>query len=100
MNSSYQYIGCIVPPVKWEDEVTQEQFNQMMDVWLEDQKKKPASNYAKADLEWAEKNKLIFGDQNGNLMPQSLIKRQDVIVIIRRFWEQLVKLCVIKPENA
>lgn len=74
-----------------EDEVTQEQFNEMMNVWLEEQKKKPASNYAKADLEWAEKNKLIFGDQNGNLMPQSLIKRQDVIVIIRRFWEQLVK---------
>lgn len=90
MGASYKYIGCIVPPIDQEDLVTQEDFNKCMDNWLEEQKKKPASNYAKPALEWGVENKLIAGDEHGNLMPQSMIKRQDVIVILKRFWEQLV----------
>lgn len=68
---------------------SQEEFNKMMDVWLAQQREKPASNYATDALEWAVDNELLFGDATGNLMPQSLIKRQDVIVILKRFFDTL-----------
>lgn len=94
MGSNYQYIGCIVPPVKWEDDMTEEQTRQIVREELKaieaEQKAKPASNYAKPALEWGVANGLIAGDSSGNLMPQADIKRQDVLVIIKRFWDNLV----------
>ena len=68
---------------------SQEDFDRMMDNWLARQKTLPASKYALEPLEWAEANEIIFGDASGNLMPQSLVKRQDVIVFLKRFFDNL-----------
>lgn len=68
--------------------ITQAQFNAMMDAWILQQKQLPASSYAADALKWAEDNEIIYGDAAGNLMPQAPIKRQDVIVFLKRFFDQ------------
>lgn len=89
MGSSYQYIGCIVPPVEWEEDLTEEQVREIVQDELkkqaEDLKKKPASGYAEPALEWAKDNGIMGGDETGNLMPQSPIKRQDMAVMLKRY---------------
>lgn len=94
MDGSYKYIGCIVPPVEWEADMTEEQTRKIVREELEkieaETRAKPASNYAKPALDWGVENGLIAGDNSGNLMPQAQIKRQDVIVIIKRAWENLI----------
>lgn len=96
MGSSYQYIGCIVPPVEWEEDMTEEQTRQIVREELakveEEKRNAPASNYAKPALEWGVKNGLIGGDASGNLMPKANIMRQDVMVILKRFWDNLVNM--------
>ena len=58
----------------------------------EAQRQKSASEYALPALAWGERNGLIGGDSSGNLMPQAAIKRQDVLVILKRFWDNLVNM--------
>jgi len=96
MDASYTYIGCIVPPIEWEEDMTEAEVRAIVQDELkkdeEAQKNKPASNYAKPALEWGVNNGLIGGDASGNLMPQAAIKRQDVMVILKRFWDNLVNM--------
>ncbi len=85
-----------LPWVEYEEEdMTEEQVREIVRDELrkenEELKQKPASNYAKPALAWGEKNGLIFGDETGNLMPQAPIKRQDVLEILQRFWNNLIK---------
>jgi len=42
--------------------MTQEQFNNMMNVWLEEQAKKEPSTWSQEAREWAEKKGFIQGD--------------------------------------
>jgi len=67
------------------DPITPAQFDAMMTEWLAAQKTKPASKYAEDALAWAVENGIIYGNASGNLMPQSLCTRQDVIVFLKRF---------------
>lgn len=95
MDASYKYIGCIVPPVEWEDDMTEAETRKIVREELAaieaEQKAKAASNYAKPALAWGVENGLIAGDSSGNLMPQADIKRQDVMVILKRFFDNLIK---------
>lgn len=75
----------VVPKQEEEEEVTQEQFNKMMNVYLQDLAKQPASDWAKADLAWAKKEGLINGDETGNQMPLKFITRQEVAAILHRY---------------
>lgn len=43
-----------------------------------------ADSYAKAAVEWAINNKIISGDENGNLMLHTNITRQDFLVMLYR----------------
>ena len=72
-----------------DDTVTQEQFNGMMQVWLDQQKQKPADPYAAEALKWASEAGIMTGDKNGNQMPKGLATRQDVAVMLRRLLELL-----------
>lgn len=67
-----------------DDDMTQEQFNGMMQVWLEQQKKKPAQPYAEDALKWAKDTGVMTGDASGNQMPMSFITREDAVVILQR----------------
>lgn len=60
-------------------EVTQEQFNKMMDTYLAERERQPVSDWAKEDWEKAKAG----GITDGN-MPQAFATREQVISLIRR----------------
>lgn len=82
MKGKYKFKGFIYNP--WEAEMTQEQFNGMMNTWLKEQTQKPASTYALDALEWAKEEGIMKGDEHGNQMPQSFVKRQDLALMLQR----------------
>ena len=81
--------GVWVDPMPYleeeEEEVSYEQFKAYMEQYEAEKRDESADDYALAALDWAVQNGLIEGDGNGNLMPQSNIKREDMIVILKRY---------------
>ena len=75
-------------PEEEEEEMTQEQFNKMMDNYLVQLAKQPASPWAKEDLAWAKKEGLIMGDENGNQMPLKFMTRQELAAVLHRYDEK------------
>ena len=67
-----------------DDEVTQEQFNKMMDVWLAERAKLQPSDWSKSDREWAEKNGIVKGDSDGNKRYKSFITREENVAMLHR----------------
>lgn len=77
----------IEPPkveVKEEEEVTQADFNKMMETYLADLAKKEASSWSKDARAWAEGNGLISGDSNGNRMYKKFITREEMVSVLQR----------------
>ena len=75
-----------VTPSKEEEEVemTQEKFNQMMNVWLELQAQKEPSAWSQQSREWAESHKYIQGDENGRKMYKKPLTREEFIELLYR----------------
>ena len=71
------------------DSVTQEQFNAMMDVYLQEQAKKPTSNWAKNVMNWAVSEGIIMGTGNGQLQAQKFITREECITLLQRVFNKL-----------
>ena len=65
------------------EEVTQEQFNQMMETYIADRNKKPVSDWAKNDVEKAKAAGITDGT-----MPQGFATREQVISMIARAVEK------------
>ena len=65
------------------EEVTQEQFNQMMETYLAERNKKPVSDWAKTDMENAKSEGITDGT-----MPQGFATREQVISMIARAVEK------------
>lgn len=76
--------GTIVPPVEEEEEMTQEQFNNMMNAWVAEQAKKDPSAWSQESRTWAEKNGLIQGDSEGKKMYKKFITREELIAVLYR----------------
>ena len=77
-----------------EEEVTQEQFNKMMDTWVMEQAKlNTAESWSKEARDWAETNKIILGDELGRKMYKKYITREEMVTLIHRI---LKKYGVIK----
>lgn len=80
----------IVPPVttqpeiEEEEEMTQEQFNTMMNAWIADQAKKAPGDWSAEAREWGERNDLINGDASGNKMYKKLLTREEFISVLYR----------------
>lgn len=74
-----------------EEEMTQEQFNKMMNNWIAEELKKPGSDWSAADRKWAEESGLIGGDQNGNMMYKKFLTREEFVVVLHRAIEKFVK---------
>lgn len=75
---------------KEDDEMlSYDKFKTYMKQYEAETAKEAVSAYASADVEWAKKEGILKGDEKGNLMPQSFIKRQDMAVMLRRFAESL-----------
>ena len=68
---------------KEDDEVfTQEQFNTMMGNYLSDLANKEPSAWSKESRDWAEKNGIIIGDENGNKQYKKFVTREELIQIL------------------
>jgi len=83
MRNGYTFIGFIYQP-KEVVEMTQEEFNKMADTYLASLALKPASGYAKEGLDWAKAEKIMSGDTKGNMMPKSLLSREDFAIMLKR----------------
>lgn len=77
--------------IEEEEEMTQEQFNKMMDNWIAEQLKKPGSDWSAADRKWAEESGLVGGDQNGNMMYKKFLTREEFVVVLHRAIEKFIK---------
>lgn len=64
--------------------MTQEQFNEMMNVWLAEQAKLEPGSWSAAAREWAERNGLINGNSNGDKLYKKLMTREEFVVVLYR----------------
>ena len=77
-------IPIIKPEIEEEEEMTQEQFNVMMNNWIAEQAKKAPGDWSADAREWGERNGLINGDSSGNKMYKKLISREEFIDVLYR----------------
>lgn len=90
---SYNRIGGYGRPdysiIKEEEEMTQEQFNQMMDVYLTQQETKEPSAWSADSRNWAEGEGIIAGDTNGNKMYKAFCTREQMAVFLHRLAQKI-----------
>ena len=72
------------PKVEEEEEMTQEQFNTMMNNWITEQAKKAPGSWSADAREWGERNGLIAGDVAGNKMYKKFLTREEFIQVLYR----------------
>lgn len=72
------------PNEEEEEEVTQEQFNEMMDNYLAKLANEPAT-WEQSDANWGQQNGLLVGDATGNLMTKKFITRGEFISVLHRY---------------
>lgn len=78
--------SLIVGAVRAEEEqMTQEQFDAMMDNYLERLTNERPSDWSAGAREWAEKNGLIQGDAAGKKQYKAFCTREQLVTILRRF---------------
>lgn len=73
-----------IPIEQEEEEMTQEQFNSMMDNWIAEQAKKGPSAWSEQYRVWAEKNNLISGNESGEKMYKKPLTREEFITVLYR----------------
>lgn len=71
-----------------EEEVTQEQFNSMMDAWLESKAKQAPGKWSEADREWAESRGLVQGDSSNQKRYKSFATREEMAAMLHRAIEK------------
>ena len=67
-----------------EDEMTQEQFNKMMDAYLTERAKQEPGSWSAEDRKWAESAGIIQGDADGAKRYKSFITREEAAVMLHR----------------
>lgn len=72
-----------VPAEQEEEEMTQEQFNKMMDNYLAQLAQQPTT-WAGPQMAWAKEHGIIKGDNTGNDMPLKFCSRQEVVTMLQR----------------
>ena len=72
------------PEIEEEEEMTQEQFNTMMNNWIAEQAKKAPGDWSADAREWGERNGLINGDTAGNKMYKKMLTREEFIAVLYR----------------
>jgi hypothetical protein len=64
--------------------MTQEQFNIMMNNWLATKANEDASAWSAEAREWAERNGLVQGDEKGRKMYKKMLNREELITVLYR----------------
>ena len=65
-------------------DMTQEQFNTMMNNWLATKANEDASAWSAEAREWAERNGLVQGDEKGRKMYKKILSREELITVLYR----------------
>lgn len=73
---------------KEEDDLDQNTFNQMANTWLSSLTTKPTSDWAKDAVQYCIDNGILVGDDNGNMMSQKFVSRQELAAIVQRLLEK------------
>lgn len=72
----------------WEEpEMTQAQFDAMMESYLARLRQEPPSDWSRGAREWAEKNGIIKGDENGDKQYKMFVTREQMAVFMKRLHE-------------
>ncbi|QNL43704.1 M15 family metallopeptidase [Oscillibacter hominis] len=72
-----------------EEPMTQEQFNKMMETYLEARAKHEPSDWSAEARAWAEQKGIIRGDKDGNMMYKSFCTREELAVFLERMAKTL-----------
>lgn len=70
--------------LKKEEEVTQEQFNKIMDAYFAEKAKEDPSEWSQEARDWATKNGIIEGDGNGTYRWKSAVTREEAVTMLYR----------------
>ena len=82
---SISYAAGAFRPNYEEENMTQEQFNAMMDAWLREQAEKVPSDFSAEARDWGENAGIILGDSKGNRQYKSFCTREQMLVFLNRF---------------
>ncbi len=81
-----RYIAAVIRPQYEEEEsVTQEQFDSMMEDYLERLAQREPSDWSEEQRAWAESNGIISGDENGNKQYKKFATREELITVLHNF---------------
>lgn len=83
--------GVNQAPQKEEEEVTQEQFNSMMKIYLSGLSKQEGAAWSEDAREWAVSKGIVTGDGNGNYQWKSSLTREQMAIMLKRFAELMGK---------
>ena len=72
------------PEIKEEEEMTQEKFNEMMNIYLEGLKKQQPDEWSAPYRAWAETNGYIIGDEHGNKNYKGHLTREELVTVLYR----------------
>lgn len=79
----------ITAAAKEEDQMTQEQFDQMMEHYLSRLKAANPSDWSEQERAWAEENNLIIGDSDGNKQYKTYCTREQIVTFLYRLYQKI-----------
>lgn len=74
----------VAAELKGESDMTHEQFNEMMDVYLADLARQEPEEWSEEARKWAEETGVIKGDENGNKQYKSFCTREQMVTFLHR----------------
>lgn len=75
--------------VEEEEEMTQEQFNTMMNTWIAEQAEKDPGTWSAEQRTWAEGKNLVNGDTKGRKMYRKFITREEMVTVLYRLVQSI-----------
>lgn len=79
-----QKIGDNINVNEEDEDMTQDKFNEMMEVYLNQQAEKNASSWSNTERTWAESKGYIKGDNLNRKMYKKFMTREEMIVVLYR----------------
>ena len=80
-------VGAWRPNYEEDDDMTQEQFDAMMEDYLRRLSEQEPESWSAEAREWAEDNGIIRGDEHGNKQYRSFCTREQMVVFLKRVKE-------------
>lgn len=81
-------VGALRPEYE-EEKMTQNEFDAMMNVWLQKRGELPPGDFSEEARAWAEKNGIVRGTGDGTYQYKSWCTREQMLVFLQRFLETL-----------